>query len=136
MRLAVVIYCLAGLMQIRQKPGLQHDEAFLVLGAVHMRHLPHQELTLPHDPDTWVEAFGVWFPLMTARYVGAVKEYLCLPVFAAFGTRTALVRILSMLLGAFGIWGIARLVRFQLDARVAAIAALALAINPSYVANT
>ncbi len=133
---AIVLYCLAGIIQIRQKPGLQHDEALLVLGAVHMRHAPEKEITIPHDPDTWIDLGGFWAPLMTARYVGAIKEYLCLPVFAIFGTRTAMIRLLSLLLGAIGIWGLGRLIQVHLDTRVAALSAVALAINPSYVANT
>src|SRR6266851_5328056 len=81
---ALLVYCLFAVLLILQHPGLQYDEALLVLGSVHMRHSPH-ELTLPHDPNTWVCMFKRCFPLMTVRYVGAIKEYLCLPVFAIFG---------------------------------------------------
>src|ERR1700686_719472 len=98
LRFALVVYLLLGALMIRQKPGLQYDEALHVIGAVHMRHLPHQELTLPHDPDTWVPVLGRWFPLMTLRYTGAVKDYLCWPLFAQFGTRTSLVRMVSLML--------------------------------------
>ena len=49
-----------------------------------MRRLPHQELNLPHDPHTWIEVGGRWFPLMTVRYVGAIKEYLAVPLLALF----------------------------------------------------
>src|SRR6476469_8479763 len=121
--LALALYCLFGSVQIRQKPGLQYDEAMLVLGAVHMRHLPHEELNLAHDPNTWVRLRSRWFPLMTVRYVGAVKEYLAAPLFAFFGPRTSLIRLLSMGLGLIGIWGIASLLRAQAGARVAALAA-------------
>jgi hypothetical protein len=78
--LAVYVLC-AGLL-ILQNPGLQYDEALLVLGSVHLRH-SQRELTLAHDPTTWVCPAGRCFPLMTVRYVGAIKEYLCLPLFAA-----------------------------------------------------
>ena len=134
--LALALYCLFGSVQIRQKPGLQYDEAMLVLGAVHMRHLPHEELNLAHDPNTWVRLRSRWFPLMTVRYVGAVKEYLAAPLFAFFGPRTSLIRLLSMGLGLIGIWGIASLLRAQAGARVAALAALVIAVNPAYVAMT
>src|SRR6476660_6689769 len=97
LRGAVAVYCLwAGLLTL-QNPGFQYDEALLVLGSVHMRHSP-RELTLPHDPDTWVCPGGRCFPLMTVRYVGAIKEYLCLPLFAAFGAGAETVRLLSTLL--------------------------------------
>jgi hypothetical protein len=130
---AVVLYCFWGGLLIMQGPGLQYDEALLVLGSVHMRISPH-ELDLPHDTNTWVPAFGRWFPLMTARYVGAAKEYLCLPLFGLFGARTEALRIVSMLLGAFGIWGIAKLIGEQTRApQVAAMVAFVIAINPAYV---
>jgi hypothetical protein len=136
LRFALVVYLLLGALMIRQKPGLQYDEALHVIGAVHMRHLPHEELTLPHDPDTWVPVFGRWFPLMTLRYTGAVKDYLCWPLFAQFGTRTSLVRMVSLMLGAIGIWGMAALIRRQVSVSAAAFFAVLLAINPSYVAAT
>jgi hypothetical protein len=135
-RAALVLYCLLAIVQIRQKPGLQYDEALPVMGAVHLRHQPHQEFSLPHDPGTWIHVRSRWFPLMTVRYVGAIKEYIAVPLFAMFGPRTSLIRMLSVLLGLLGIWGIAGLLRLTLGARVAAATALAIAINPSYVAMT
>ncbi len=136
LRFAVFVYLLLGALMIRQKPGLQYDEALHVIGAVHTRHLPHQELTLPHDPDTWIPVFGRWFPLMTLRYTGAVKDYLCAPLFAKFGTRTVIIRTVSLLLGALGIWGMAALIRRHVSISAAALFAILIAINPSYVAAT
>jgi hypothetical protein len=127
---------LLGYLQIRQKPGLQYDEALAAMGTVHMRTNAGQEFPLPHDPHTWIEVSGNWVPLMTARYVGAVKEYLGLPLFAVFGVRTSLVRVLAMLLGAVGIWGIAVFLRAQIGAAVAVVTAMVLAIHPAYVAMT
>src|SRR5690242_1220683 len=132
----MALYCLFSIVQIRQKPGLNYDEALLVLGGVHLRHLPHQEFNLPHDPNTWVRVRSRWFPLMTVRYVGAVKEYLATPLFALFGTRTSLIRLLSMALGLIGIWGIAALLRQQAGTRVAALTALLVAICPAYTSAT
>ena len=126
------IYCIWAALLIWNGPGLQYDEALLVLGSVHMRH-SSQEITLPHDPNTWVCPFGRCFPLMTVRYVGAIKEYLCLPLFAAFGPSAAVVRIVSALLGLFGIWGLAKLLREQLGIRVAACTAFLIAMHPAYV---
>jgi hypothetical protein len=135
-RLALLLYCLLAIVQIRQKPGLQYDEALPVIGSVHLHSGAHQEFPLPHDPDTWVNVAGRWFPLMTVRYVGAIKEYLWLPVLAIFGPSTSSIRMLSALLGLIGIGGIAVWLRANVGARVAGIVALALAINPSYVAMT
>jgi len=134
-RAALAVYVVLAISLILQKPGLQYDEALLVLGAVHMRHSPN-EITLPHDPNTWIPVFGRWIPLMTVRYAGAVKEYLCLPLFALFGTRTALIRLVSMTLGGFGIWGVAKLLREQVGGLAAGAAALILAVNPAYLSMT
>ena len=132
---ALLAYCLCAMLAILQKPGLQYDEALLVEGAVQMRISPH-ELTLPHDPDTWVCPFGRCFPLMTVRYVGSAKEYLALLIFAIFGPQTVVLRLVSMLLGGLGIWGIAQLIRDQAGLSPAAITAWILALNPAYVDMT
>jgi hypothetical protein len=135
-RVAILLYCFFSLMLIRQKPGLSYDEALQVAGAVHMLHAPHQELTVPHDPHTWVEVFGRWFPLMTVRYTGAIKEYVCVLPFKVFGPRAPFVRMVCMLFGAIGIWGMSVLVRRQAGDAAGAFFALALGINPAYVDST
>ncbi len=132
---ALLLYCLWSLLLIAQKPGLQYDEALLTVSAVHMRNSP-AELSLPHDPRTWVCVLGRCYPLMMVRYAGAVKDYLCLPLFAVFGPCPGIIRIVSMLLGMIGIWGIARLVTTQAGEAAGAIAALAIAISPAYVNMT
>jgi Dolichyl-phosphate-mannose-protein mannosyltransferase len=123
---------IANALLILQNPGLQYDEALLVLGSVHMRH-SRLELALPHDPDTWIGAGGRSIPLMTARYVGAGKEYICLALFTVFGPGAAVLRIASALLGLFGIWGVARLAARQVSPAAGAALACALAMSPSYL---
>src|SRR6266478_6531198 len=103
--IAISLYCIFAILQIAQNPGLECDEALFAVGTVHMLHLPHRELTLPHDPDTWIHVFKRWFPLMTVRYVGAIKEYLFLPIFKIFGKRTSLIRLVCTFIVAIGIWG-------------------------------
>jgi hypothetical protein len=132
---ALLVYCFWSVLLILQGPGVQYDEALLVLGSVQMRHSP-LEIGLPHDPDTWFCLRGRCLPLMTVRYVGAIKEYLCLPLFAIFGASAEAIRVMSMLLGALGIWGLARLVSSQIGATQAAVVALVLAINPAYLSTT
>lgn len=131
-RAALTTYCLWAILLILSNPGLQYDEALLVLSAVQMRHSP-QEIALPHDPHTWLCVHGRCLPLMTARYVGAIKEYLCLPVFALFGPSVHAVRCLSALLGLLGIWGLARLIAVIANPATGAAVAWLLAINPAYV---
>ncbi len=134
---ALAVYFLWASLQIAQKPGLQIDEALLVTGAVDML-ASHGESTLPHDHHTWV-CTGRCFPIMTVRYVGPIKTYLCLPLFAIFGASGAgaeIVRIVSMFLAALGIWGIAALL-YQIAGLWPSVAvALILAMNPTYVGMT
>jgi hypothetical protein len=132
---ALILYSLLSVLLIVQNPGLQYDEALLVLGSVQMRHSP-QEINLPHDPNTWYCVHGRCFPLMTVRYAGAIKDYLCLPLFALFGASAECIRVISMLLGALGIWGLSRLVSRQVSAAQGAMAAIVLAMNPAYLNMT
>ncbi|HWY46457.1 MAG TPA: glycosyltransferase family 39 protein [Bryobacteraceae bacterium] len=128
---AVVLYCLLATVLILQRPGLHYDEALLVLGSVQMRHSP-TELALPHDPDTWYCFRHRCLPLMTVRYVGAVKDYLCLPLFALFGKRAEVVRFASVFLSLIGIWGVAKIIGEHVSRPAAAFASLAIAINPGF----
>jgi hypothetical protein len=130
--LALGLYCFWAGLLILQNPGFQYDEALLVLGSVHLRHSPG-ELTLPHDPNTWFCPSSRCFPLMTVRYVGAIKEYLCLPVFAVFGPSGQAVRLVSMLLGLLGIWGVYKLISEHASPLAAALTACVIAMNPAYV---
>ena len=132
---ALILYTLLSVLLIVQNPGVQYDEALLVSGSVQMRHSP-QEIDLPHDPNTWYCVHGRCFPLMTVRYAGAIKDYLCLPLFALFGASAECIRVMSMLLGALGIWGLSRLVSGQAGAAQGAMAAIVLAMNPAYLNMT
>ena len=134
-RAALVVYFLLAMAVILQRPGLYYDEALMVVDAVHMRH-SRAELTLPHDPDTWFCARGRCLPLMTMRYIGAVKEYICLPLFALFGPRVAIIRLVSVMLSLLCIWGVSRLIGEQVSRPAGAAAALAIAINPAFLNAT
>src|SRR5260370_2174463 len=50
---ALVIHCLFAGLAIRQRPGLNNDEALYSLGSAQMR-ISADELVLPHAPATWV----------------------------------------------------------------------------------
>ena len=73
---------------------------------------------------------------MVLPYAGSTKAYLSVVPFAAFGPSTHVARLLSTLMGAFGVYGMARLVEAQLGSRIAVAVGLAIAINPSYIAQT
>jgi hypothetical protein len=132
---ALLWYCAWAILFIQAKPGFHYDEAIDVLGSVSLLH-SHEELKLPHAPGTWFCVNGYCFPLMSARYIGSIKEYLCIPLFAMFGPRAEVVRLLAMALGALGIFGIARLVGSRAGYPAAAAAAWVLAANPSYLDMT
>src|SRR5258706_7235518 len=133
--IALVIHCLFAGLAIRQRPGLNNDEALLVLGSVQMRISP-DELSLPHDPDSWFRILGKHVPLMTVPYVGAVKDYVCLPFFVIFRHHTSVIRVVSMLLAVFGIWAFAKLISDYAGPPAAALTAAIIAVNPAYVYST
>jgi hypothetical protein len=132
---ALVILCLFAGLAIRQRPGLNNDEARLVQGAVQMRTSP-DELPLPHDPEAWLGFFGQHMPLMTSPYIGAVKDYLCLPLFAIFRHHTSVIREVSMLLAVFGVWAFTKLLSDYASPPAATITAAIIAINPAFVYST
>jgi hypothetical protein len=132
---AILWYCVWAILLIQTKPGFHYDEAIDVRGSVSLLH-SHADLTLPHAPETWHCINGYCFPLMSARYIGAIKEWLCLPLFAIFGPHAQVVRLLAMTLGALGIFGIALLLARQSSYAVAAAGAWILAVNPSYLDMT
>jgi Dolichyl-phosphate-mannose-protein mannosyltransferase len=135
---AIGLYLFWGVLLIAQQPGLQYDEALLVAGGVHLLH-SRAEIDLPHDPHSWLCLHNHYdcLPLMAeGRYIGPVKEYLSVPLFAVFGPRTSVIRLTSMLLGMVGLWGIWMLVAQQAGYGAAAAAALVLAMNPAYVNMT
>jgi hypothetical protein len=133
---ALALYALGGAMLVAQKPGLQYDEALLVEGAVQLRH-SRAEIALAHSPNTWACSPGRCFPVMgEGPYIGAVKDYLSLPLFALFGPRTWVARLAAMLLAMIGIWGLARLMAQQVSPGAGIAAGLILAVNPAYLNMT
>jgi len=129
---AVVVFLSLSLAQIVQSPGMHYDEAILVQGAVRMLTSPDKP-TFAHDAGSWIPLGKRWWPLMTMPYVGAVKSYLMLLPFAVFGTRLSVARVVAALLAAFGIFGIASLLRRHVSGAAGAAFALILAIHPAFV---
>jgi Dolichyl-phosphate-mannose-protein mannosyltransferase len=133
--IAIALYWISGVILIAQKPGLQDDEALLVAGAVHMAH-SGTTFELSQTPNSWVCPLGRCIPLMSALYVGAVKEYAVLPLFAWFGSRMSFIRIASLILGTLGLWGIYRVAAEFFGVPLAALTAFVIAINPAFVNMT
>ena len=85
------------------------------------------EFDMPQDPIPGCVLLK-GFPSMCVRYVGPIKDYLSLPLFAVFGVHTWIIRAVSILLASVGLFGIGRL--------AGGVTALLLAINPTYVTMT
>ncbi len=132
---AVMLYLTVATVLALQAPGLQYDEALMAHGAVHLL-TGVGEPTFAHDRGSWVHLDSRWFPLMVIPYVGAAKHYLLLVPFALFGPHVLIIRLLSAMLAAFGIWGLSELLRQEVGAIPAAVAALVLAVHPSYLDQT
>jgi hypothetical protein len=122
---AVLTYIAICLYMGLSLPGLQYDEAIYEHGAVAL-------ITGDASPDFARDGF----PLMVISYAGAAKFYLLAIPFAVFGTAPAVGRVVSMLLGALGIFGIGRAVQLQAGDSAGAAVAFALAIHPEYVSWT
>lgn len=131
----LLIYVVGAAALMLQRPGLQYDEALLVMGAVHARHdraLPNYS----HDEHTWICPRGRCIPLMTMRYVGAIKEWICWPLFALSDSRTIIIRGVSAAMGLIGILGVVVLMGTIAGWRPAAALAALWVVNPSYADMT
>src|SRR5581483_10916074 len=86
----------------------------------------------PCNAESFALAHRCW-PVMMATYVGATKDYLLLPIFAAGGVHLGLARMSAAALAAIGICGVWSFLLAFHGWRAAGIAALLLAVNPSYI---
>lgn len=132
---ALVLYGTWAALFVRAGVGYEMDEAIYVESAVF---LLRGSGTPPfvHEPAAWLDVRNRRLPLMIIPYVGAVKGYVSLPLFAAFGISTGVARLSGILLGALGIAGLAALIAAEAGAVPAVWTALALAIHPSYLDMT
>jgi hypothetical protein len=110
-------------------PGLYYDEALDVVPAMQLV----QGAPVEAVRGAGLTIAGRTFPLMVMDYVGTVNTYLALPVFAVFGVSVQTVRSLPIALAVFSLILGFRLARRLFDWRVAAIATLLVAVDPSYV---
>jgi Dolichyl-phosphate-mannose-protein mannosyltransferase len=132
---AVAMYLVCAAWLGFRSPGMDNDEAVFFSGAVHVLN-SGQEPSFTHDPWSWITVFGRHWPVMVLPYAGSLRCYLSLIPFALFGANYYTARMVTMLAGAFGIWGLAVLVRSQIDAKAATMASLILAVNPAFLALT
>jgi 4-amino-4-deoxy-L-arabinose transferase-like glycosyltransferase len=103
-------------------PGLQYDELLFVNAALGDPHSYHGFIT--------GEAFGI--PTMLMPYIGAVKAYLYMPIFAVFGVSVDSIRIPAVLLAALALVLAVLLIRRLLGLWPAVALAVLLATDPVY----
>ena len=132
---AVLTYIAMSLYMGLSLPGLQNDEAIYEHGAVALM-TGDRTPGFVREDHTWIHIGGRFVPLMVISYAGAAKHYLLIVPFAIFGTAPVVGRVVSMLLGAIGIFGIGRALQVHAGNSTGAAAAFLLAIHPEYVGWT
>jgi len=132
---AVLVYIAISLYMGLSLPGLQYDEAIYEHGAVALL-TGDQHPGFSSEDHTWVRAGRMRIPLMVTSYAGAAKHYLLVGPFAIFGTAPAAGRVVSMLLGAIGIFGIGRALQVHAGHHAGAATACVLAVHPAYIGWT
>jgi 4-amino-4-deoxy-L-arabinose transferase-like glycosyltransferase len=131
----LAVYLALAAAFISARPGPSNDETLFQAGAVHLltsTGLP----SFTHSGHGWVNIGGRWWPLMMMPYAGAVSFYLLWPVFTLFGPELVVGRVVAALLGAFGLWSVARLLALGAGAAGGAAVGLVLAVHPGYLSHT
>jgi hypothetical protein len=126
---ALVVFALAGAYQL-DLPGLHYDEA-KEAGVNAMQLLTGQPVTAFRAATVGIA--GLRIPLMVQDYIGNLNVLLAVPFLAVGGINTVALRALPLALAAltlFFTWKIADKLGGPL---VAAVAALLLAVNPTFV---
>ena len=130
----VVLYVILAVRLIRTDVGYQYDEALYVESAVF---LLHGTGTSPppfvHEAAAWLPVGGRSWPLMIIPYVGTVKAFTALPLFAAYGVSAETARFAGVVLGALGIAGLVALIGSRAGLLGGSLVGLLLAVHPSYL---
>jgi hypothetical protein len=126
--LGLSVFLALTLYQI-ELPGLHTDEAMEMLPAMQL--LKGQAVDCYKD--ICVTLFGQRFPVMIYEYIAAVNAYWGIPFFAAFGVNVTALRLVPIVQSAAAMVLIYLLARDFSNRRVATLALLLLAVNPSFV---
>jgi hypothetical protein len=129
----LLLYVTLASRLIGARVGFEYDEALYVESAVFLLHGGGGAPPFMHDAASWMPAFGKRWPLMIIPYVGTVKAFVALPVFAVFGVSAGAARFAGVILGGLGIVGLVVLIRREASPTAGLITGLALAIHPSYL---
>jgi len=121
---ACVLFFLAGLPFI-PRLGIQNDEALFAFGVfpprsgAYILHAAHSD-----------------FPLMLMSYVGALKSWIYIPLFAALDNEVWTTRVPMLVAGAISIWLFYLFLKGVAGERAAVAACLLLATDPIYLLTT
>lgn len=127
--IGLVVFLALCLYQIAL-PGLHYDEA-------REAGLPAMQLVLGQPVEVFrgagLRLFGQPLPLMVQDYIGALNVYLAMPFLALLGVSVPALRLMPVLFAALTLLFTYIFARQLFNRRVAAIAYLLLALNPSFV---
>jgi hypothetical protein len=129
----LVLYVALASRLVAAGVGYEYDEALYVESAVFLLHGDGGAPPFMHDAASWMSAFGRSWPLMIIPYVGTVKAFVALPLFAVFGVSAEAARFAGILLGGLGIVGLVVLIRREVSPIAGLFAGMVLAIHPSYL---
>jgi hypothetical protein len=121
---ACALFFLAGLPLI-PRLGIQNDEALFAYGVfpprsgAYILHVAHADL-----------------PLMLMSYVGALKSWIYIPLFAALDTGVRTTRVPMLVAGAVSIWLFYLFLQGVAGKRAAVVGCLLLATDPIYLLTT
>ena len=110
-------------------PGLHYDEAVEVVPAMQL--LLGQPVITHRSSGLRLD--GHLFPIMVMDYIGALNTYLILPFFALLGINVFAIRLMPILVGVLTLLLTYRLGRELYNPRIGVVAALLLAVQPSFV---
>jgi len=132
---AIAVYLLSALGLGLQSPGMHYDEAIYFNSAVHLL-TSRQPPPFAIQPWSWITVADRQWPIMVLPYAGPLRSYLALGPFAMFGANNWSARMVTVFMGALGIWGFSVLIRDQLNPAAGALTAALLAVNPAYLSST
>jgi hypothetical protein len=112
-------------------PGLYYDEAIQATPAAEFLRPGGRPLQVPGARSAWL--FGGWFPVLTQPYMGALKSQLLIPVFAAFGADSDVLRLTTLMWGCLALLAAMGLAARLFGAPVAIATGVLLASDPSFV---
>jgi hypothetical protein len=112
-------------------PGLYYDEVIQAEPAVQFLADDGRPSRIPGARTT--RFFGGWFPVMIQPYMGALKSHALMPAFAAFGATAASLRLTTLAWSLVGLLFAMLWAREALGTRVAIVAGVLLAVDPSFL---